>query len=167
MTPIVELHEKARRALEAADSAAQADLREAAEYLAQAKELGARLDESAAAVGRSKPWISLLLTWRKANYSYPSPFHPPSKSKASLSDKPAITTAARRRVTAAAAEAMQTRARAVEALWRRKQTDGLTGSRDEFDNFYRAWCAKASARDREWARRLVLGNKPGMGGKAA
>jgi hypothetical protein len=165
-TQVEELHKKARYAIESAERAARSDLREAAECLAKANELGASQEQSGAAVGKSKAWVSLVLRWRKANYSYPSPFHPPAKPKPSLSDKRAAK-GARRLVTAEAAQAMQVRAHAAEVIWRRKQIDALSGSRDEFETFYRAWHAKASPRDREWAAVMVLEMNAEMGRNAA
>jgi hypothetical protein len=161
---VAELHEQARRAIQSAEKLAKSDLREAAECLAQAKKLGASQQESADAIGKSKVWVSLLLRWRTANYAYSSPFHPPCKSKAGLSDKQTPT---RHASTAEAVKAMGARAKAVEAIWRRKDIDALQGSHDELETFYRAWAAEASPQDRESATALVIQVNAEMGRKAA
>jgi hypothetical protein len=56
--------------------------RNAAEALARAeKEFGATQGEMAEAVGRSKSWVSRLLTWRRAGYKEPGPFGPTTKKE--------------------------------------------------------------------------------------
>jgi hypothetical protein len=64
MTTIKILHHRARRAV----AAGEAKLRDAAEYLAKAAELGARQKQSAKAIGKSQQWVSQLLLWRKNGY---------------------------------------------------------------------------------------------------
>jgi hypothetical protein len=165
-TQVEEIHEKARRAIERAEGAAQGHLRDAAEYLAHAKELGATLTESAAAIGKSKPWVSLLLSWRQAKYSYPSPFHPPAKTKPRLSadKRPAMTLTrpavnVKRSSNLEATRAKEARAQAVgqafDVVWRSRYVESLTGDRQEFEDLYRTWAVKASPRDRAWAATLV------------
>jgi hypothetical protein len=61
---LVQLHSKARRAIESGES----KLREAAEYLAQAQKLGATQRQSAKAIGKSPAWVNALLKWRQGDY---------------------------------------------------------------------------------------------------
>lgn len=57
MTSIKTLHDQARRAV----AAGEAKLREAAELLAKAAELGATQRQSAQAIGKSPAWVNMLL----------------------------------------------------------------------------------------------------------
>lgn len=89
-----------------------------------------------------------------------------NKPKSCLADKGAAKET-RRRMTAEAALAMQARANAILVIWRRKQSESLSGSREELEPFYRAWATKASPSDQKWAAKLVARINVGMRGKAS
>jgi hypothetical protein len=70
------LHDKARRAI-----ASGADkFREAAEFLAEARKLGATQRRSAKAIGRSQRWVSALLQWRESGHKG-APFEKPKRTQ--------------------------------------------------------------------------------------
>jgi hypothetical protein len=71
---IATLHEKARQAIESGVKAFDSHAREAAEYLAKARDLGATQWESGEAVGKSAAWVNALLKWRDKGYQTPVPF---------------------------------------------------------------------------------------------
>lgn len=73
------LHSKARHAIQCGEG----KFRQAAEYLAEARKLGATQRESAKAVGKSPAWVNVLLKWRSGGYRE-TPFGPQSKAKRSL-----------------------------------------------------------------------------------
>jgi hypothetical protein len=73
---IDQLHGKARHAIASGES----KLREAAEYLAMARGLGASQRQSAKAIGKSVAWVNLLLKWRDRGFKE-TPFGPQSKAK--------------------------------------------------------------------------------------
>ena len=56
-------------------------MRDAAEHLAAAKELGVTQKEMAKAVGKSEAWVSALLSWRAAGYVDDTPFGAQAKRK--------------------------------------------------------------------------------------
>jgi nucleoid-associated protein YgaU len=58
-TTIDNLHDKARQAVESGES----KFREAAQYLGEARSLGATQRQSAEAIGRSQRWVCGLLQW--------------------------------------------------------------------------------------------------------
>jgi hypothetical protein len=69
---------QAKKSIEAGDK----KLREAAEALAKAQEEhGATQEEMAEAVGKSQPWVSRLLQWRRQGYKEGSPFGPTTKAE--------------------------------------------------------------------------------------
>jgi hypothetical protein len=70
MMNIDQLHDKARRAIESGEKT----FREAAEYLAEARKLGAKQRDSAAAVGKSPAWVNALLKWHDGGYKDDVPF---------------------------------------------------------------------------------------------
>ena len=77
------LHDKARRAVEAGEH----KFRQAAEYLAQARKLGATQRQSAKAIGKSPAWVNALLRWKAADYK-DTPFGPQSKAKRAAVQSP-------------------------------------------------------------------------------
>jgi hypothetical protein len=70
-TIIDKLHDKARRAVQAGEH----KFRQAAEYLAEARKLGATQRQSAKAIGKSPAWVNALLKWKAAGYK-DTPFGP-------------------------------------------------------------------------------------------
>jgi hypothetical protein len=70
------LHDKARRAITSSED----KLREAAEYLWKAKQLGASQRQTAKAIGKSPAWVNRLLKWRDRGYP-DTPFGPQAKTK--------------------------------------------------------------------------------------
>jgi hypothetical protein len=68
------LHEKARRAIESGEKLFNERAREAAEYLAEARELGAKQQQSASAIGKSAGWVNALLKWHDGGYKTVCPF---------------------------------------------------------------------------------------------
>jgi hypothetical protein len=68
------LHEKARLAIASGEKALGERAREAAEYLAEARQLGATQRDSAKAIGKSAPWVNALLRWRDGGYLTVFPF---------------------------------------------------------------------------------------------
>ena len=75
MATISSLLVSAKRAVDASD----ARLREAAEYIAQARAAGASQDRIAKAVGKSQAWVSVLLRWRQDG-GKGAPFGPRSRA---------------------------------------------------------------------------------------
>jgi hypothetical protein len=71
-----QLHDKARRAIASGEN----KLKEAADYLAKARKLGATQRQSAKAVGRSVMWVNFLLKWRDSGFKQ-TPFGPQAKAK--------------------------------------------------------------------------------------
>jgi hypothetical protein len=71
---IDKLHDKARRAIDSGEKAFSERAREAAEYLAEARKLGAKQQESANAIGKSAAWVNALLKWRDGDYKTACPF---------------------------------------------------------------------------------------------
>lgn len=71
---IKQLHDKARRAIESGEESFAARAREAAKYLAAARKQGAKPQASAAALGRSRPWVLALLKWHDDDYPTKLPF---------------------------------------------------------------------------------------------
>ena len=73
MTTIDKLHDRARQAIESGEN----KFREAAEYLAEARKLGASQRESAKAIGKSAMWVNGLLKWHDGGYktdcAFPNP----------------------------------------------------------------------------------------------
>lgn len=61
---ITDLLDKAKAAIEQGESS----LRKAAEYIAQAQDEGATQKQIAGRIGRSQPWVTQLLSWRKGGY---------------------------------------------------------------------------------------------------
>ncbi len=102
---LVQLHSKARRAIESGES----KFREAAELLAKAAKLGATQRQSAKAIGKSPAWVNKLLTWRDGGYK-DTPFGPQSKAKRAAAVK-----ATKQPMTAEQAQAMTARANAERA----------------------------------------------------
>jgi hypothetical protein len=77
MSAIIDkLHHKARSAIESGED----KFREAAEYLAEALELGATQRQSAKAINKSPAWVNALLKWRNGGYRN-TPFGPQSKAR--------------------------------------------------------------------------------------
>jgi hypothetical protein len=74
MTTIDKLHDKARRAIESGEKVFGQRAKEAAQYLAEARELGAKQQESAQAIGKSAGWVNALLKWHDAGYKTGCPF---------------------------------------------------------------------------------------------
>jgi hypothetical protein len=69
---------RAKKSIEVGDEA----LRDAAEALATAQEThGTSQQEMAKAVGKSQPWVSRLLQWRREDYPGDSPFGPTTKAE--------------------------------------------------------------------------------------
>ena len=76
-----ELLDCAKAHVEDGNNASRESFRQAAEALAQAKELhGTTQASMAKAVGMSEPWVSQLLTWRREGYQGTSPFGPTTKA---------------------------------------------------------------------------------------
>jgi len=96
------LHDKARRAVQAGEH----KFRQAAEYLAEARERGATQRQSAKAIGRSPAWVNKLLKWRASGFK-DTPFGPQSKAKRAAVQSPKQ---ARRPVTAEEALAQKAQA---------------------------------------------------------
>ena len=111
---LVQLHSKARRAIEPGES----KLREATEYLAQAQKLGGTQRQSAKAIGKSPTWVNKLLKWRDAGYKE-TPFGPQSKAKRAAAVKATKQpmTEARANAERAKAEAAKARAEAVARIF--------------------------------------------------
>jgi len=74
VSKIDQLHDKARRAIEAGEEAFGERAREAAKHLAEARKLGAKQQESAKAIGKSAGWVSALLKWHDGGYKTACPF---------------------------------------------------------------------------------------------
>ena len=116
-TNIDKLHNKARRAIESGED----KFREAAEYLAEAKKLGATQRQSAKAIGKSPAWVNALLKWKAAGYKE-TPFGPQSKVKRASVQAPKQKAVSRKPMTTeqalletAKAEAQKARAEAAKA----------------------------------------------------
>jgi len=73
-TKIDKPHDQARQAIESGERAFGERAREAAEYLAEARQLGATQRDSAKAIGKSAPWVNALLQWRDGGYKTELPF---------------------------------------------------------------------------------------------
>jgi hypothetical protein len=73
-TKIDKLHDQARLAIESGERALAERAREAAEYLAEARNLGATQRDSAEAIGKSAGWVNALLRWRDGGYLTVFPF---------------------------------------------------------------------------------------------
>ena len=101
------LHDRARRAVQAGEH----KFRQAAEYLAEARKLGATQRQSAKAIGKSPAWVNVLLKWRSGGYRE-TPFGPQSKAKRAAVQ---ATKQARRPMTAEHVEAERAKAEAVKA----------------------------------------------------
>jgi hypothetical protein len=77
----VELLACAKEHVEEGNNASKESFRQAAEALAQAKELhGTTQASMAKGVGMSEPWVSQLLKWRLEGYQGRSPFGPTTKA---------------------------------------------------------------------------------------
>ena len=126
MSRIDQLHEKARRAIELGE----AKFREAADYLAKAKQLGATQRQSAEAIGKSPAWVNTLLKWRSAGYTdcpFPNPRYSnrrvqstkqknePKKSRPPTSAEEAEAQTAKANAERAKAEAQKVKAEASRA----------------------------------------------------
>jgi hypothetical protein len=61
MSIIDKLHDRARRAIESGEE----KYRDAANFLLDARKLGATQRQSAKAIGKSPAWVNALLTWSK------------------------------------------------------------------------------------------------------
>ena len=114
---IDKLHHKARRAIESGED----KFREAAEYLAEAKKLGATQRQSAKAIGKSPAWVNALLKWKAAGYKE-TPFGPQSKVKRASVQAPEQKAVSRKPMTTeqalletAKAEAQKAKAEAAKA----------------------------------------------------
>ena len=68
------LYAKARLAIASGEKALGEHAREAAEYLAEARNLGATQRDSAKAIGKSAGWVNALLRWRDGGYLTVFPF---------------------------------------------------------------------------------------------
>ena len=122
---IKELHDKARRAV----AAGEHKLREAAEYLAAAKKLGASQRASAKAINKSQSWVAQLLAWRKSGYKGGA-FERSHKARTiSRANQPKATS--RRHMTTEEAEAMRARAVAVAAMFGAESKRIPAGARKE------------------------------------
>ena len=98
---IPELLTRAKQSIESGVSA----FRAAAEYLADAQELGVSQRQLADEVGKSAAWVNALLKWRERGYPDGTPFRPQAKARPRLvkavqeteqngweaTDRPAIT----------------------------------------------------------------------------
>jgi hypothetical protein len=74
MSNIDQLHERARQAIEAGEKKFSERAREAAAFLAESRELGAKQQESAKAIGKSAGWVNALLKWHDGGYKTDCPF---------------------------------------------------------------------------------------------
>lgn len=87
MSKITDLLDKAKAEIKIAETGGNPHLRDAAEFIAQAQEEGATQQQICKRLGKSQPWVSYLLLWRKGGYSG-GPFERSHKSRAiSRADK--------------------------------------------------------------------------------
>jgi len=84
---INQLHDQARRAIESAETSFADRARDAARYLAEARELGAKPQASAEAIGKSRPWVLALLKWHDGGYKTAVPFPRATRRSVSQADK--------------------------------------------------------------------------------
>ena len=119
MTTIDNLHAQARTAIESGEN----KFRDAAEYLAKARQLGATQRESAKAIGKSPMWVNGLLRWRDGGYktscAFPNPRYSIGRVQSTVQknktkSRPA-TTAEQARAQTAKANAERAKAEAAKA----------------------------------------------------
>jgi hypothetical protein len=73
---IDQLHNRARRAIESGEMG----FRSGADYLAEARKLGATQRESASAIGKSPAWVNALLKWHDGGFKSDAPFPSATRS---------------------------------------------------------------------------------------
>jgi hypothetical protein len=118
---IDQLHRKAKAAI----TAGEARFREAADYLGEARKLGATQRQSAKAIGKSPAWVNRLLRWRDGGCKN-TPFGPQSKAQRArvqaVKQKPRLPTTTEQ---VAKWEAQKARAEAVVRLFGANISNGL------------------------------------------
>lgn len=121
MRAIDQLHAKAKRAI----ASGEASFREAADYLSEARQLGAAQRQSAKAIGKSPAWVNRLLRWHDGGCKN-TPFGPQSKAQRArvqaTKQKPRLPTTTEQ---VAKWEAQKARAEAVALMFGAPISNGL------------------------------------------
>jgi hypothetical protein len=179
VSKIEALHDKARRAIESGEKAFGERAREAAQYLAEARKLGAKQQESASAIGKSVGWVNALLKWHDGGYKTDCPFpravrreriQPAERAKRSSHGPPTSAEEARARTARATAEqakaeAQKAKAEASKARAEAKkarsenskaQAEARAKLKEAFAKMYFSWGEPEKKKIHSGARELLI-----------